>query len=199
MLGPLLGHVPPRLGGPEAGGESAARGPRQALSSHGRRGPCTQSGAWTDNPGRGQCSRGTPHRPSLVLARSLSGSFPWFLSNDFGFVWSLDHSLPPTHPAQMPGRPSTLSEILRRADPPSPSTQGGLAPGSRVHGEPEMTGMWSVAESQTAATGPQSRTQGPFGEGSRLAAVLGPPLCAPGLPRLLRLQLEAPDQTPRQR
>ena len=114
----------------------------QASSQLTRRcGPRMQSGAWADTPGRGQRSRGTTHHPSLVLARSLSGSSlaPALRGPSPGsFPMTLVLSEPRLQPAARPpytGARQALStvrvlQILRRADPPSPSTQRGLAPGS---------------------------------------------------------------------
>ena len=150
---------------------------------------------------------GHPHCPSLVLAHRLSGSSlapapcgpsPG-LSDGSGFVWSLDSSLPPTHPPRMPGRPSALFVSSRpsegqtpphlhprRLSPPAPSPRGARDDSPR-----------SVIELQMATMGPRSRTQGPFGEGSGLAAVVagaaqpmatslrpGPPLPASSAARM---------------
>lgn len=188
-----LGHVPPLL-----------RGPEQALSKlSAHTGAAVRTR--TQEPGptpRVEASAlgGHPHRPSLVLAHGLSGSSPApaprglspGLSDDSRFVWSLDSSLPPTHPPDsLKGRPlPTLHP--RQLSPPAPSPQGA-----------RDDGTWSVAESQVATTGPRSRTQGPFGDGSGLAAVVAgaarPMATSPcRVPRCLpRLQLKRPHQTPR--
>ena len=125
-----LGHVPPPLGGPALGRQQ--HGVPGKLSVH--MGATVH--AHTQEPGptaRVEASSlgGHPHCPSLVLAHGLSGSSPApaprgpspGLSDDSGFVWSLDSSLPPTHPPRMPDRPSALFVSSRPSEgqtPPHP-------------------------------------------------------------------------------
>ena len=132
--GPPPGPCATSARGTRAGASAAARGPRQALSSHGRRSPRTHSGAWADSPGGGQLPRGTPPLPLPRLGSSSVGVQPgpgslWSFPRAFRWLWfCLEPGLQSAaHPPSTDARQalSTVRELqtLRRADPSSPAPE----------------------------------------------------------------------------